>query len=246
MNDDTRERCLDRQDTEIGLLETMYPEQLDWNQSRKELKYSGNSGATLTLRLPEDYPANAGPMLVSALDGSKRDLRDLTRNKIAALNLPSNEEVLDTIIQAFEDLIDDGDRADSVGDMPSDLALETGAIHRTSKTVVIWLHHLLNTNKRKLATTPSTRSTDITGITKPGYPGIILYSGNEHTVTDHVAELKKQRWQAFQVRLEEVSAKPWDFTHASGIREVETMSEISQGIVDQDNREAFLKAVHIK
>lgn len=246
MNNDIRDAYLDRQSVEISLLQAMYPEQLEWSQTRNELKYTGNLGAFLTLRLPENYPKDASPMLISALDSSKNDLRDLTRNEIASLQLPLDEEVLDTIIQAFENLVNNIDRSDPVKEIASDQLVETIIRSETSKTVIIWLHHLLNTNKRKLAITPGARSTDFAGITKPGYPGVILYSGDAQSVTDHVAELKQQKWQAFQVRFEETSSEPWKFAHGSGVREVETMSEISQGIVDQNNRETFLRAVHIK
>ncbi|KIW19894.1 hypothetical protein PV08_00469 [Exophiala spinifera] len=97
-----------------------------------------------------------------------------------------------------------------------------------SKTVIIWLHHLLATSKRKLAVSqphvnsnsnsnsttktakakakptsaspPSVSASTISGMTKPGYPGILLFSGPRDLVDAHVKELKDLNWQAFSKR----------------------------------------------
>jgi hypothetical protein len=141
----------------------------------------------------------------------------------------------------------------------------------TTKTVIIWLHHLLATSKRKLAIAPTTtmhmhaqghESISISGLTKPGYPGIMLFSGPRDLVGAHVQELKALNWQAFQVRYdsdeEQHPAPPssssststeteWPFTHERGkIIEVESMADLVRGIAREQDKETFLRAVGVK
>ncbi|KAJ9656397.1 hypothetical protein H2198_004975 [Neophaeococcomyces mojaviensis] len=233
----------ERRVKEFELLTAMYPE-LQWNEQRQELKYTAEGSASLLLRVPDDYPGTSHPILISAFHKDKTDLRDLTKGKIDEMGLPLDEEIIDAIIQAFEEILQ----------MHSKNAnrLEDGGIKTKNisepkyKTVIIWLHHLLNTNKRKLASNPTSDPEQITGVTKPGYPGVLVYSGNVTAIDDHVAELKSQRWQAFQVRFEESMSTPWSFTHLPGIREVESMSEVVQEILDTKDQETFLKAVGVR
>lgn len=182
---------------------------------------------------------------------------------------------------------------------------------RPSKTVIIWLHHLLATSKRKLAvspqllnsdsnsnssrqqpqkdlelksttkiiTTTTTTTTTISGMTKPGYPGILLFSGPRDLVDAHVRQLKDLNWQAFQKRYDsdedaDGSGMPsknpsnittkskitkqdgddeddydgqWLFTHGRHrIIEVESMADLVKGIVREDHRSTFLRAVGVK
>ncbi|KAG9776345.1 hypothetical protein KCU88_g4896, partial [Aureobasidium melanogenum] len=102
-----------------------------------------------------------------------------------------------------------------VADTTSDIRDPQPDIRPPTKTVIIWLHHLLALSKRKLAVTPSTTAhthtttgtlsssssaSGISGLTKPGYPGIMIFSGPRDLVDAHVAQLKGLNWQAFQVR----------------------------------------------
>ena len=107
-------------------------------------------------------------------------------------------------------------------------------------TVIVWLHHLLNTNKRKLALSPDP---SVSGITKPGYPGVLMYSGPAKAVREHVNELKGQNWAAFQVRLEEAEA--WEFSHGKGVREVEAMGDVVAAVGEARKAE-FMQAMKIK
>ncbi|KAL2429953.1 hypothetical protein ABEF95_013460 [Exophiala dermatitidis] len=113
-------------------------------------------------------------------------------------------------------ITDDGLGIDvPVADTTSDIRDPQPDIRPPTKTVIIWLHHLLALSKRKLAVTPSTTahthtttgtlsssssSSGISGLTKPGYPGIMIFSGPRDLVDAHVAQLKGLNWQAFQVR----------------------------------------------
>ncbi|KAI3326806.1 hypothetical protein HD806DRAFT_488260 [Xylariaceae sp. AK1471] len=116
----------------------------------------------------------------------------------------------------------------------------------TNRTVVIWLHHLLNTNKRKLALNPSMTGSRISGVTKPGYPGLLIFSGEGSAVDSHVLELRNQRWQAFQIRYDTGDSEVWQFKHGAGICEVESMSDVVQSIVDPQLREVFLGCIGVK
>ncbi|KXJ96304.1 hypothetical protein Micbo1qcDRAFT_199132 [Microdochium bolleyi] len=199
----------------------------------------GSTGAaTLVLRLPELYPVTGHPEILTASSGnSHQDLRDPTKAAVDAFGLPAEggEEVLDALILAFLEVVEaeqqqqttagsddhhkgagrpSGDVADDGTHSARQQQQQQQQPKRQHKTVIIWLHHLLNTNKRKLAlhptlqqslphtshTAPATPSRGITGVTKPGYPGVLLYSGPRDLVAAHVASLRAQRWQAFQVR----------------------------------------------
>lgn len=233
-----------RRDAEIALLEAMYPSEITWHEQRQELTYTPQAGGSLTLRVPDEYPGEVHPVLIQACDFGKDDIRTIFRTRVDSLVLPIGEEILDTIIQAFEEVV--GERQDASNAIVAASNDRHKSDQPANKTVIIWLHHLLNTNKRKLALNPSNDINQISGVTKPGYPGVLVYSGVIHAVDAHVSELKNQRWQAFQVRLEEVGKNTWTFSHGSNIKEVESMSEVAQSILQDDNRRDFLEAVGIK
>ena len=122
--------------------------------------------------------------------------------------------------------------------------------------MVIWLHHLLNTNKRKLALGPSREAASVSGLTRPGYPGVMVFSGPRDAVDSHVAELPAQRWQAFQVRYDSSEEDgngddaSWGFEHGAGggggTREVESLGEMAMGISRVEHREMFLRVMGLK
>lgn len=240
-NDDSAER----RDVEIALLQAMYPSELTWLQQRQELTYKSEAGGSLTIRVSDQYPTGSRPDLIQAFDADKDDIREIVRQKIDSLDLPIGEEILDSIVQAFDEVIRNHQVA--VRDTAAASTSNKGSLdQQTHKTVIVWLHHLLNTNKRKLALNPSVSMDQISGVTKPGYPGVLVYTGVTQAVDAHVSELKNQRWQAFQVRLEEVGKSAWTFSHGSCIKEVESMSEVAQSILQDDRRQEFLEAVGIK
>lgn len=223
---------------ELELLQAMYPEQVAYDTRSRDLKFS-SAGALLELRIPESYPERAFPDVMAARDSRKNDLRERMRAGIRELGLAEGEEALDTIVASFQHLLD-AKVAASQADVRATNTPAASGTPAASKTVIIWLHHLLALSKRKLALSP----TAISGVTKPGYPGIMLFSGPEEAVADHVNTLKAENWQAFQVRYEE--AELWKFEHGSGIREVETMAEVVKALQSEERREEFLKAAGIK
>lgn len=146
-----------RLEMEVELLSAMYPEQASYDAKSRELKYS-QDGASLQLRLPELYPGSGLPDIIAAHDASKTDLRSQTKTTIQKLDLIEGEEALDAMIAAFQQLLQER------GDQPHELSHATvnPTEVETSRTVIIWLHHLLALTKRKLALSPASLS----GITK--------------------------------------------------------------------------------
>jgi hypothetical protein len=202
-----------RLDNEIELFTAIYPDQASYIDKGRELKFTERH-ATLQLRIPDTYPESGKPDVIAATDESKHDIRSQTRAAIKALNLLEGEEALDAVVSERLETSSIAS-AKSVKSTKQDSNQDANA----KKTVIIWLHHLLNTNKRKLCLSPS-----FSGITKPGYPGVLVYSGPTTAVNVHVNELKAQNWAAFQVRFEE--EVEWRFAHGEGVREVESMADV--------------------
>ncbi|KAJ4340215.1 hypothetical protein N0V95_007568 [Ascochyta clinopodiicola] len=253
-----------RLDNEIELLTAIYPEQASYSSKSRELKFV-QEHATLQLRIPETYPETGQPDVIGATDTARNDIRDQTKAAIRALQLPEGEETLDAILSAFQQVLSDRLETSSIASAKSTKSTKSTKHEdpNTQKTVIIWLHHLLNTNKRKLCLSPA-----FSGITKPGYPGVLVYSGPAAAVSAHVNELKAQNWAAFQVRFEEEVS--WQFAHGEGVREVESMADVVKALefdersvsgktvqkgggkagtansVGSRQKEEFLKAVGIK
>ncbi|KAI0152855.1 hypothetical protein GGR57DRAFT_503365 [Xylariaceae sp. FL1272] len=246
-----------RLEAELELLLAMYPESLSFSDTARELRYShlaedsnSKTRATLVLRLPDSYPLEGVPEVIFAT-GHHKDLRSETKAAFQALESPTGEEVLDALLLAFQELVSSQANASEAALSQTEVLEPEGtASLSTNKTIIIWLHHLLATGKRKLALHPSTGGSQLSGITKPGYPGVMIFSGERSVVNAHVSELRSQRWQAFQIRFDSDDLKtdlePWQFRHGAGIREVESMSEITQDIINGKHREMFLDAMGIK
>ncbi|KAK3718004.1 hypothetical protein LTR37_005430 [Vermiconidia calcicola] len=211
---------------ELSLLEAMYPAQVIYVEKGSEVKYSSDAGY-FQLRLPEGYLANELPEVISARS-ARTDLRGQLKQHVQACSL--GEEIIDSVITAFNEL------AESCAQTHD----QTNQGDLGKATVVVWLHHLLNTNKRKQALSPP--SPEVSGLTKPGYPGVLIYSGPVRAVHEHVSELKQLNWAAFQVRLE--SDDEWTFTHGSGAKEVESMKDLVAEVGDK--REMFMEAMRMK
>jgi hypothetical protein len=236
-----------RLEMEIELLEAMYPEQATYVSKARELKFT-QGAALLQLRLPEAYPESGLPDVIAANDALKTDMRANTIAAVTELGLVEGEEALDAVIAAFQQVLETSNIAQHT---PPDQQSKIAGKEDRSRTVIIWLHHLLALTKRKLALSPTT----ISGITKPGYPGIMIFSGPSYAVMEHVNTLKAQNWQAFQVRYEEEEL--WDFAHGKGVKEAETMADVVKsfelgeaktGSSEQGKKQKdeFLRAVGIK
>lgn len=253
------DEAADRLEAELELLQAMYPEAISFSPKAREVKYvhvttPDMPASTLILRLPDLYPTEGVPEVLSASGPQREDLRSSAKEAVSNLGLLPGEEVLDAIILSFQDilqsralLLSEGQDKARNGSSRQD----GDADDEQFRTVVIWLHHLLNTNKRKLALNPTMAGSQINGMTKPGYPGVLVFSGLKSAVGAHVSELRSQRWQAFQVRYDseddvEVDNKSWSFEHGTGIREVESMSDLTQSISNSEQRRIFLNAIGVR
>ncbi|KAF2731043.1 hypothetical protein EJ04DRAFT_499452 [Polyplosphaeria fusca] len=249
MSDDSRYSLFDdwhvtpaqqRLESELSLLEAMYHNQTQFDVRTYDFKFVDRT-ALLHLRLPEKYPEEGLPEIIEARGLSKDDARDKIKPVIATLR--EGEEVLDAVIEAFQSIVAEtgGSSLLAPDNEPSNDAAATEA----NKTVIIWLHHLLALTKRKLALSPAP---SIAGMTKPGYPGVMIFTGPANAVKDHVSALKTENWQAFQVRYE--AEELWTFGHGMSVREVETIAEVAKAIEAGNEgvlrKESFLKAVGIK
>lgn len=246
-----------RLDNELQLLEAMYPGQIHYDPAARQLKFAAGLSSTLHLRLPARYPDAGGlPDVIGAHGAHQTDLRSQTREAIRGLALSEGEEVLDAVIAVFEELVCAQAASQEVAPLETRRQQQQkeptqgsrpGQDTAPSRTVVIWLHHLLNTHKRKLALSPPPSTPPVSGITKPGYPGILLYTGPSAAVSEHVHALRAQNWQAFQVRYEADAA--WTLAHGQGVREVERMSDVVKAVEEEgtvEQKMEFLKAVGIK
>lgn len=225
--------------SEISLLEAMYPEQVSFDTAAREVKYS-TKDYSFSLRLPSGYLVDELPEIISA-NIRRIDARQQLKDTITACN--PGEEVLDSIISKF---IESAELQLMKEEMSRDESSNQGNLRSASgnekATVIVWLHHLLNTNKRKQALSPA--SEEVSGITKPGYPGVLLYSGPATGVYKQVGELRQLNWQAFSVRLESDDA--WTFQHGLGVKEFETMKEVVADIETDENKEQFMEAMRMK
>lgn len=246
---ETTENAL-RFSTEFSLLEAMYPNEITLDPKSQEVTYAPSSGASLCLRIPSTYPSSGLPDIISARGPPARrsDLRDALKPALQAL--PSGEEALDAIMLAFKEAVEAAEEGpEAHGDGHAATAPSTAAARRRPSpprsaravTTVVYLHHLLALSKRKAALAPS--APGLSGVTKPGYPGVLVYAGPEAGVRAHVRALREMNWQAFQVRAEEEGA--WRFAHGEGVREVESMAEVVAAI-EEGRREAFLGAMRMR
>jgi hypothetical protein len=101
---------------------------------------------------------------------------------------------------------------------PETLTTTESTLMDPAAVVVIWFHHLLSTTKRKAIKSLES----LRGISKPGYPGILVLQGPKPALDEAIAELKAMRWQAMQIRGEIECEKELD----SGIYEVEKVAEV--------------------
>lgn len=231
----------ERVTAEIELLKSMYPDEVIFDEHLGDLTFVSQQ-AKLVIRLPQDYPSSSRPDVVSAsTKGTNHvDLRSQMKQSIGSLVV--GEEALDSVISSFVELVDKHVEAESNQPVPANGASKDGSADSGSnKTTLIWLHHLLNTNKRKQALAASDPT--ISGISKPGYPGVLIFSGPQANVDEHVNGLKQLSWAAFQIRLEE--DEEWIYQHGHGVKEVESMGDVVKEIGEQ-RKVTFLETMKMK
>ena len=227
----------ERLESELSLLMAMYPDQVAYDSKAREVKYSVDHNS-FRLRLPAGYLLNELPEVISANVGRKDD-REVLKTRIADCDV--GEEVLDSIISSFNELVESNHATEQPGTLTVNETKPEPEADTAKATVIVWLHHLLNTNKRKQALSPP--SPEVSGITKPGYPGVLVYTGPANDVYEHVNELRRLNWQAFSIRLE--SDEEWMFQHGTCVKEFETMKDVVADI-SEDQKEMFMEAMRMK
>ena len=124
------------------------------------------------------------------------------------------------------------------------------------KVTLLWTHHLLSTAKRKFIVSRSAELC-LCGLSKPGYPGVILVEGPLDSVDMFVRELKGLRWQAIAVRAEMTydqgeGSKLREVEHKAGgalekgITEVETMGQITSRLHNTGLESWFLDGFGVR
>jgi hypothetical protein len=219
---------------ELELLQSMYPDQITFAEKARELRFI-DTDSKLELQIPDGYLAAERPIVLTARV-AQQDLREAVHQSI--LSCSAGEEILDSVIVSFLEICSQARTNVESEDRPAEPVANQAA---RSVTIVVWLHHLLNTNKRKHALSPA--SSEVSGLTKPGYPGVLIFAGPEKAVQDHVNDLKHLNWQAFQVRLEDDGA--WKFAHGNGMVEVESMKDVVAEIGDA-KKDLFMEAMRMK
>ncbi|XP_020519812.1 RWD domain-containing protein 2A isoform X2 [Amborella trichopoda] len=121
------------------------------------------------------------------------------------------------------------------------------------KRVLIWFHHIKSPQKRKSILEWS-KSHDIGGYLKSGYPGILVIEGEKSWIDAYVKQVQCLRWQAMSVRAEEEKEVPSSSTLESSrrfpivVKELEDhggMSELGRYCKEANLEGLFLSALKI-
>lgn len=190
----------ERQLNEVTLLESMYPEELQVIKHPKsqdddfEFEIRLDPAHSLSFVLsPKTYPASSGPQVFLSF-GS--DVPNDTRKQLRAhlRDIVDRQEpgieCVDLIIGDFRQTLDDFNASSHdndvqrAGQQSSPNTSQTQALR-----VVLWMHHLLATSKRR-AIVQLSKELGLGGFSKPGYPGSVFAEGEATAVRTFVDELK--------------------------------------------------------
>lgn len=191
----------ERQQNEIALLQSMYPEELHIVKQPKtseddfEVEIRLNAAHSLSFVLsPQTYPASSVPQVFLSFGSDvSNDVRKRLRaclREIVEQQEPGTECV---------DLIA-GDFRQALGDMEAVAADDDAMRNDTQQPeanipqsqglrVILWMHHLLATSKRR-AIVQLSKELGLGGFSKPGYPGSVYVEGEASAVRSFVDELK--------------------------------------------------------
>ena len=263
MEDSNRER----QSAELVLLQSMYPTEVTFNTPNNEppdlsspdasdpsFTLKINDDYTLELSLPPTYPETNLPTAYLTCSGhiqtsTRKQARSLLSSVLA--DITPGTECLDILVQSLTEQIS------TLTASPHHDQTQTSSNHSSStkskphtdriKTTLLWSHHLLATSKRKDIVSWS-RSLRLHGYSRPGYPGAILVEGTEDDVDEFVSRIKELRWQALQVRGEEMSEeRRLRGNEAFGTKEVESLGDLAEELKAKDKglAEWFLEGMKI-
>jgi hypothetical protein len=175
----------------------------------------------LQFTLPPNYPSHSNPAVnLVGLTLSKSRHHELQNNLneiLSALSSSSDERLLE-IIETFSTFLISPGQATEPAEPARPVIPMTTQDEAPIFIILIWFHHLLSTIKRKSIL----KLDSLRGISKPGYPGILVLQGPKDTLDEAVMELKGMKWQAMQVRAEIECNSILE----QGIHEVETVAEV--------------------
>ena len=162
----------------------------------------------LNFRLPRGYLDEAGPaepdLEVSAAGCSVEGRAQLVSAARSALR--GDEECIALVAEAAVDAARDLATA-----APPELPLAAPEVEAASegaplKRALLWMHHLKSPKKRKLIVEWAAEL-GLGGVSKPGFPGILVVEGSAADVDEYIRRLKRLRWQAIAVKGEGVAEK---------------------------------------
>jgi Protein of unknown function (DUF1115) len=207
----------------------------------------------LCFTLPQEYPTTDKPNVTLEFSGDvDNNRRKLLRDQLHTLveSLPIGGECLDEIIIGFQTSYSSFTSSDAL-EPSSSLKLppstDAGVIsEEPMKVVLVWTHHLLNTAKRKFIISRGSELS-LSGISKPGHPGVILVEGTSDNIDTFVRELKSLRWQAIAVKgefnYEETQSSRLGNT---GIVEVQAVADMTTRLQSTGLEQWFLDGIGIR
>ncbi|KAL1388965.1 hypothetical protein HDK64DRAFT_114240 [Phyllosticta capitalensis] len=254
----------ERQRNEIALLESMYPEEFILIKDAKaldediEIEIKVDESHTLSFVLPASYPGTSHPQVflgfgLDIANDERKHLRATLRDIVQKQEL--GIECVDLIISDLRMALEDVRDARKSAPEPASQNATTGRDSHESQglRVVLWMHHLLATSKRR-AIVQMSKELGLAGFSRPGYPGSLYVEGEAGNVRSFVDELKTMRWQAIQERAAEncpMSSLTLISSDAKGIEEVQGLGEIAEGLRSYGKNGAevanfFLESMKIK
>ncbi|KAK8182832.1 hypothetical protein BC567DRAFT_66334 [Phyllosticta citribraziliensis] len=242
----------------------MYPEEFSLVRDTQspdediEFEIQVDESHTLSFVLPTAYPEASLPQVFLSFgeairNDERRHLRSALRDIVQKQEL--GIECVDLIIGdlrlALEDVKVASNDALKSASQQSDDGPNTH--EPQGLRVVLWMHHLLATSKRR-AIVQMSRESGLSGFSRPGYPGSVYVEGEADDVRSFVDELKTMRWQAIQERASEscsMSALTLVSSGTKGIQEVHGLGDIaerlkSHGEKGTDVANFYLESMKIK
>lgn len=146
-------------------------------------------------------------------------MREMKSSKLQVSYVKSNEAACISAIVALEEAglytVVDGLLAELFPTKDAHTTSKDGMVPDAGKQVstrevapklmrrAFYSHHIINPKKRKLIRTKTT-SLGLGSVAKIGWPGLIIVEGEEQKVRDFTSALKRQKWQFFAQRAEQI------------------------------------------